>query len=48
LRDAVLQLVNNPEQVSVFTIVAVSDVIECSAGVRWLGNKTAATVVAAC
>jgi hypothetical protein len=29
-------------------MVAVSDVIEGSAGVRWLGHKTAATVVAAC
>ena len=29
-------------------IVALSDVSGCSAGVRWPGSKTAATVVAAC
>ena len=29
-------------------IVGVSDASVCSAGVRWPGNKTAATVVAAC
>ena len=29
-------------------IVGLSDDSECSAGVRWLGSKTAATVVAAC
>ena len=30
------------------TIVGLSDVSECNAGVRWPGNRTAATVVAAC
>ena len=29
-------------------MVGLSDVSVCSAGVRWPGNKTAATVVAAC
>jgi hypothetical protein len=37
-----------PQALHEATIVAVSDRIECSAGVRWFGANTAATVVAAC